>query len=135
MRIRPVTLSLIDVCFADPSDNLRFDEQLLAASAGVLRLWIDACTPEPPDVRDLIRFNEAIDQALAESIDYFTHEVERARNGVTIDELASLCRVTTRTIRRDLQALEEAGFPLYDDRSGVAPLTMVENWSERTRGP
>ena len=45
-------------------------------------------------------------------------EIERARGGgVTIDELASLCGVTTRTIRRDLQALEEAGFPLYDDRS------------------
>ena len=28
-----------------------------------------------------------------------------------------LCDVTTRTIRRDLQALEEAGFPIYDDRS------------------
>jgi predicted DNA-binding transcriptional regulator YafY len=45
-------------------------------------------------------------------------EIERARSGVTIDELASLCGVTTRTIRRDLQALEEAGFPLFDDRSG-----------------
>ena len=45
-------------------------------------------------------------------------EIERARNcGVTIDELAAQCDVTTRTIRRDLQALEEAGFPLYDDRS------------------
>jgi predicted DNA-binding transcriptional regulator YafY len=45
-------------------------------------------------------------------------EIERARAaGVTIDDLASLCDVTTRTIRRDLQALEEAGFPLYDDRS------------------
>jgi predicted DNA-binding transcriptional regulator YafY len=45
-------------------------------------------------------------------------EIERARtSGVTIDELASLCDVTTRTIRRDLQALEEAGFPIYDDRS------------------
>ena len=45
-------------------------------------------------------------------------EMERARGGgVTIDELASLCNVTTRTIRRDLQALEEAGFPLYDDRT------------------
>ena len=41
----------------------------------------------------------------------------RAGGGVTIDALASLCDVTTRTIRRDLQALEEAGFPLYDDRS------------------
>ena len=45
-------------------------------------------------------------------------EIERARGaGVTIDGLASLCGVTTRTIRRDLQALEESGFPLYDDRS------------------
>lgn len=46
-------------------------------------------------------------------------EIERARtSGVTIDELSRLCDVTTRTIRRDLQALEEAGFPLFDDRSG-----------------
>jgi predicted DNA-binding transcriptional regulator YafY len=45
-------------------------------------------------------------------------EIERARGGgATIDELAALSGVTTRTIRRDLQALEEAGFPLYDDRS------------------
>jgi predicted DNA-binding transcriptional regulator YafY len=45
-------------------------------------------------------------------------EIERARgSGVTIDDLATECAVTTRTIRRDLQALEEAGFPLYDDRT------------------
>ena len=45
-------------------------------------------------------------------------EIERARGaGVTIDDLAALCDVTTRTIRRDLQALEEAGFPLFDDRT------------------
>jgi predicted DNA-binding transcriptional regulator YafY len=46
-------------------------------------------------------------------------EIERARTaGVTIDDLASQCGVTTRTIRRDLQALEEAGFPIFDDKSG-----------------
>jgi predicted DNA-binding transcriptional regulator YafY len=45
-------------------------------------------------------------------------EIERARGGgMTIDALAALCGVTTRTIRRDIQALEEAGFPLFDDRS------------------
>jgi predicted DNA-binding transcriptional regulator YafY len=45
-------------------------------------------------------------------------EIERSRaTGLTIDELAALSGVTTRTIRRDLQALEEAGFPLFDDRS------------------
>jgi predicted DNA-binding transcriptional regulator YafY len=45
-------------------------------------------------------------------------EIEKARgSGVTIDDLATKCDVTTRTIRRDLQALEEAGFPIYDDKS------------------
>ncbi|MGE5244968.1 MAG: helix-turn-helix transcriptional regulator [Betaproteobacteria bacterium] len=45
-------------------------------------------------------------------------DIEQARAaGVTIDDLAERCGVTTRTIRRDLQALEAAGFPLYDDRS------------------
>lgn len=44
-------------------------------------------------------------------------EIEQARTaGVTIDELAARCQVTTRTIRRDLQALQEAGFPIYDVR-------------------
>src|SRR5436189_269953 len=56
----------------------------------------------------------------AEEIRQWTilREIENARGaGVTIDELAGLCAVTTRTIRRDLQALEESGFPLYDDRT------------------
>jgi predicted DNA-binding transcriptional regulator YafY len=45
-------------------------------------------------------------------------EIEAARGtGVTIDDLSAKCGVTTRTIRRDLHALEESGFPIYDDRS------------------
>src|SRR5436189_2233078 len=45
-------------------------------------------------------------------------ELERSRGlGLTVDELAHLSGVTTRTVRRDLQALEEAGFPIYDDKS------------------
>ena len=45
-------------------------------------------------------------------------ELERSRGlGLTVDELASLSGVTTRTVRRDLQALEEAGFPIFDDKS------------------
>ncbi len=42
-------------------------------------------------------------------------EIEAHRTGVTIHELASLAGVTTRTIRRDLQALQEAGFAVYDE--------------------
>ncbi|MCC7009425.1 MAG: WYL domain-containing protein [Acidobacteria bacterium] len=42
-------------------------------------------------------------------------EIETRRTGVTIHELAALVRVSTRTIRRDLQALQEAGFSIYDE--------------------
>jgi predicted DNA-binding transcriptional regulator YafY len=42
-------------------------------------------------------------------------EVESRRTGVTIHELAKKVHVSTRTIRRDLQALQEAGFAVYDE--------------------
>jgi predicted DNA-binding transcriptional regulator YafY len=42
-------------------------------------------------------------------------EIESKRTGVTIHELATLVSVTTRTIRRDLQALQEAGFAIFDE--------------------
>ncbi|HXG54512.1 MAG TPA: WYL domain-containing protein [Vicinamibacterales bacterium] len=41
-------------------------------------------------------------------------ELEASRRG-TIDGLAAHTGVTTRTIRRDLEALQEAGFPLFDE--------------------
>jgi predicted DNA-binding transcriptional regulator YafY len=37
-----------------------------------------------------------------------------SRNGRTLDELAADTGVTTRTIRRDLEAIEAAGIPLID---------------------
>lgn len=42
-------------------------------------------------------------------------EIEARRTGVTIHELARLAKVSTRTIRRDLQALQEAGFAVFDE--------------------
>ncbi|HET9370369.1 MAG TPA: transcriptional regulator [Vicinamibacterales bacterium] len=42
-------------------------------------------------------------------------EIESHRAGVTIHELARSTGVTSRTIRRDLQALQEAGFAIYDE--------------------
>jgi predicted DNA-binding transcriptional regulator YafY len=44
------------------------------------------------------------------------HALESSRHGVTIAALADELEVTTRTIRRDLAALQEAGFPLFDER-------------------
>jgi predicted DNA-binding transcriptional regulator YafY len=44
------------------------------------------------------------------------HALESSRHGATIDALAGELQVTTRTIRRDLAALQEAGFALFDER-------------------
>ena len=50
-----------------------------ALRASVLRLWADAGEYGPDAMEDASRFNEAIDQAIAESVDYFTSEVDRWR--------------------------------------------------------
>jgi signal transduction histidine kinase len=52
-----------------------------ALRASVLRLWTESWSRplDEKDVQDLIRFNEAIDQSLAESITRFTREIERSR--------------------------------------------------------
>jgi predicted DNA-binding transcriptional regulator YafY len=42
--------------------------------------------------------------------------VDGARNGIVIGKLASELNVCARTIRRDLNALCRAGFPLYDEK-------------------
>jgi signal transduction histidine kinase len=62
-----------------------FDINQLAAEyralrASVLRLWMDACRPHDPNLVDVVRFNEGVDQAIAESINYFSTQVDQARN-------------------------------------------------------
>jgi signal transduction histidine kinase len=51
-----------------------------ALRASVLRLWANAHEPGRDTLNDMTRFNEAIDQAVAESVDFFTLETERWRN-------------------------------------------------------
>ncbi len=52
-----------------------------ALRASVLRLWIDArVTLDAADLNDLMRFNEAIDQAVAESVSRFSRDLDRARD-------------------------------------------------------
>ncbi|HEX5580013.1 MAG TPA: sensor histidine kinase, partial [Gemmatimonadaceae bacterium] len=51
-----------------------------ALRASVIRLWTAAKGELAlPDLDDLTRFNEAIDQSLAESVTRFTHDVEEAK--------------------------------------------------------
>ena len=69
-----------------------------ALRASVLRLWADACAPNAPDPEDIIRFNEAIDQAVAESVRSYSAEAELARN--------LLLGMITHDMRNPLQTIQ-----------------------------
>lgn len=51
-----------------------------ALRASVLRLWAESSPLDEPAVEEVIRFNEAIDQAITESVNHFHIQTERARN-------------------------------------------------------
>ena len=51
-----------------------------ALRASVLRLWMDAGDLDETGLEDVIRFNEAIDQALSESIAFFSVRVSQGRD-------------------------------------------------------
>lgn len=52
-----------------------------ALRASVIRLWaVEQRQPLPADFEDLTRFNEAIDQAIAESIMVYTREVRQSKD-------------------------------------------------------
>lgn len=61
-------------------DIIQLVAEYRALRASVLRLWIEAGPLGEPEAKDVIRFNEAIDQAVAESVGHFHAQVERARN-------------------------------------------------------
>ncbi|MDR6890987.1 MULTISPECIES: sensor histidine kinase [Variovorax] len=58
-------------------------EQLVAEfralRSSILRLWGDAHPPGPDAIDEITRFNEAIDQAVAESVQFYAQERERWR--------------------------------------------------------
>jgi signal transduction histidine kinase len=51
-----------------------------ALRASVLHLWANAYEPADIAVIDMVRFNEAIDQAMAESVAFFNAQIENERN-------------------------------------------------------
>jgi len=51
-----------------------------ALRASVLHLWARACEASGTNLPDVIRFNEAIDQAIVESVAFFNAQIENERN-------------------------------------------------------
>ena len=61
-------------------DVIQLVSEYRALRASVLSLWTHGYQPDVTHFEDLIRFNEAIDQAVAESIKSFHVKVEESRN-------------------------------------------------------
>jgi signal transduction histidine kinase len=61
-------------------DIIQLVAEYRALRASVLRLWMDAAPVGKPRTEEVIRFNEAIDQAIAESVGHFHAQMERSRN-------------------------------------------------------
>ncbi len=81
-----------------------------ALRASVLSLWTEACHPADPPVADVIRFSEAIDQALAESIAFFSTHVEQARN-LLIGMLSHDLRTPLQTIQMTARHMQHLKTP------------------------
>jgi len=64
----------------DGFDIAQMTAEYRALRASVLRRWVNAYEPARTDLQDMIRFNEAIDQAIAESVSAFSTQVEQGRN-------------------------------------------------------
>lgn len=73
-------------------------------------MWMDACLPAAPHLQDVIRFNEAVDQAVAESVQYFSAEVDQARN--------LLLGMLTHDMRSPLQAVQMTALHLGQLNAG-----------------
>ncbi|MES2739076.1 MAG: HAMP domain-containing sensor histidine kinase [Verrucomicrobiota bacterium] len=83
-----------------------------ALRASVLRLWSERVPLSAENIEDVIRFNEAIDQALAESVSFFSEQVTQSRNlllGMLGHDMRSPLNAITLTAEHlaDLNAGEE----------------------------
>jgi signal transduction histidine kinase len=110
-----------------------------ALRASVLRLWLAECQPLPTDLDDVIRFNEAIDQAIAESVGFFDAQVERARN-LLLGMLGHDMRSPLQTIQTTAAYLAElnAGKTVSDAagrliRSGIRMNALLDDLCDFNR--
>ena len=80
-----------------------------ALRASVIRLWTKSCgSLVAADLEDLMRFNEAIDQALAESITRYTSDIDRSRE-MFVAILGHDLRTPLGTVIMGSQFMIEAG--------------------------
>ena len=123
-------------------DGFELDQMVAeyrALRASVLRLWMEDEPEHAVHVQDMVRFNEAIDQALAESISVFNAEIERSRD-LLVGVLGHDLRTPLQSIRLTTELLSRlnAGQQVSDAasklaRSGVRMQTLLDGVVDFTR--
>lgn len=110
-------------------DVTQLASEYRALRASVLNLWMEHAGAAAVSVRDIVRFNEAIDQALAEAIEHFAAQVEQSRN--------LLLGMLTHDMRSPLQTIEMTAVHLTRLNAGDAVATAARrliDGSRRMRG-
>jgi len=123
-----------------------FDLRQLAAEfralrASVLRLWLKKNAGDESSLYQLTRFNEAIDQALAESIANYSNEVARSRDTFLAilghDLRSPLSAIANSSLYLGSPGLLPAGAPLEAvgriNRSATRMSAMIRDLLEYTR--
>ncbi len=102
-----------------------------ALRASVLRLWITSRgTLSEADLQDLMRFNEAIDQAVAESVSRFSRDLEAAKD-LFIAILSHDLRTPLQAVLFSTRLLLESDMQRADQ---TAALVSIERSSWRMSG-
>ncbi|MBA4066735.1 MAG: two-component sensor histidine kinase [Isosphaera sp.] len=114
-------------------DIIQLVAEYRALRASVLRHWMDTGSLNGTGVGDIVRFNEAIDQAIAESVAHFHAQVEQARNlflGMLGHDMRNplyaiqLTAATLSTLNAGEQVSEAAGRLI---RSGAAMQALLDD--------
>lgn len=106
----------------------------------VLRLWMEATPPDRFVLEDMLRFNEVIDQAVAESVAFYATEKEKWRNiflavlGHDLRDPLSAMLMTAELIERNGQAAHLGGALLRNGRRLAALLDSLLEYSQLALG-
>lgn len=99
--------------------------EIRALRASVLRRWMDQCTRfDRETVQELIRFGEAMDQALTEAVAFFGAKVDQSR-GLLLGVLGHDIRTPLGAIRMSGQLLERTGG--LEDRQSKAVQRIINS--------
>lgn len=108
-------------------DIMEVVSEYRALRASVLRLWRESCPqPDINDINDITRFNESIDQSLAEAVGSYTNRVEQSRR--------MFLAILSHDLRNPLNSIRGAAHMVSrttnEDVSFAKALSMIERNTE-----